>query len=329
MKQIDVKDLNFTVMRKIEKEDTHKLGIYLADKITHTFPYLKYNTIVERITNCSIYVAKMPERFSSSNYIYQNFSIYISESTDLKNPDIYFLHELMHYLQDSRHYNGDLHKMGLCTFKTLKISGLALNEVAIQYVVSRINNEKIEKMNCFGIDLNTYSKNYYPILSNLLIQITHIFDESYIIKSLFRNDNSFEVAFCELCQNSFSYKALKANMDIMLGCRDVIIDNSVILKKNSLSSKERITLKKINKKAYLRIQKSFFVIQNLLIKSYYKAMLRNIGYRMQIDEFPTKVAELKNCLGFSSDHPEYSKYDEYSNYYLKKWEKKYKKSKNL
>lgn len=323
MKELDVTKLGFNIIRKIDTNQTHKLGIYLAEKITAVFPYLDYSAIVDRITNCSIYVAEMPERYSSANYIYQNFSIYISKSTNLDNPDIYFMHELMHYLQDSRHYNGDLHRMGLCHFNTLKISGLALNEAAIQYVVSRINNEHFEKMHCFGIDLCTYSKNYYPILSNLLIQITHIFDESYIIKSLFRNDHSFENAFCELCHNSLSYRALKANMDIMLGCRDVIIDNSVTLKKEDLDAKQVLVIKNINEKSYLRIQKSFFVVQNLLIKSYYKAMLRNIGYRMKADEFPIKVKELESYLGVSKEHPEYSKYEEYSKYYLAKWEKKY------
>lgn len=325
MKHIVVEDLGFKIIRKLSEIETHNLGIYIADKLTSKFTYLQYDVIVERLTNCSIYVAKIPERYSSANYIYQNFSIYISENTNIEVPDIYFLHEIMHYLQDSRHRNRDLHKMGLCEFRTLKVSGLALNEAVIQYVVSRINDEKTEEMNCFGIKLNTYNKTYYPILSNLLLQINHIFDESYLIKSLFRNGPSFKKAFCELCHNDFAYKALKENLDIMLGCRDVVIDNSIKLKNNTLNNKEIDTIKKISQKSVDRIQKSFFYIQNLLIKHYFQAMLRNIGYRMDAEEFPLRVKEYEKYIGTLPTHPEYCKYLKYSEYYLKIWNKKYSK----
>lgn len=323
MKSISVEELGFKVKRKLDKEETHKLGILIANKITSTFPYLNYNAIVERLSNSSIYVSDIPKRYSSANYIFQNFSIYIRENTNIENPDIYFLHEIMHYLQDSRHRNGDLHKMGLCEFNTLKVSGLALNEAAIQYMVARINNENIENMTCFEINLPTYNKSYYPILSNILLQINHIFDESYLIKSLFRNDNSFKDAFCELCHNEFAYRALKANMDIMLGCRDVVIDNSIKLKSNDLTNNEIEIMKKINYKSVERIKKSFFIIQNLLIKSYYKSMLRNIGYRLEASSFPLRVKEYDNFIGKYPKCPEYSKYLEYSKKYLAKWEKKY------
>lgn len=326
MKSINVETLGFKVLRELDETEKHKLGINIAEKLTSTFSYLKYDAIIERITNCSIYIAEIPSRYSRANYNYQNFSIYIAETVDINNPDVYFLHEIMHYLQDSRHYNGDLYKMGLCNFRTLKVSGLAINEAAIQYVISRITNESIEPMTCFGIDLYTYSKSYYPILSNILLQITNIFDESYLVKSLFRNDNSFPEAFCELCQNSISYKALLENMDIMLGCRDVIIDNSIKIKTGHFSPKELKTVNKINLKSIARIQESFFVIQNMLIKSYYKAMLRNIGYRMEADLFPVKVKELEKYLGNMNDNPKASKYKEYSEKYLKEWEDKYKRA---
>lgn len=325
MKHIVVEELGFKIIRKLTKTETHNLGIYVAKKLTSKFNYLLYDVIVDRLTNCSIYVAKIPKRYSTANYIYQNFSIYISENTNIEEPDIYFLHEIMHYLQDSRHRNGDLHKMGLCEFKTLKVSGLALNEAAIQYVVARINDEKIEEMSCFGISLHTYNKTYYPILSNLLLQINHIFDESYLIKSLFRNDTSFKTAFCELCHNSVAYRALNANLDIMLGCRDVVIDNSIKLKNDNLSNKEINNIKKINQKSVDRIQESFFYIQNLLIKSYFKSMLRNIGYRMDSSQFPVKVKECKKYLGFMPNNPKFCKYSEYSNHFLNIWNKKYNK----
>lgn len=316
--------LDFEVKEKLDKSINHDIGIYVADKMTRAFPYLDYDTIVERITNCSIYVAKIPERYSRVNYVYQDFSIYIAEDFKIEeaNNDIFFLHEIMHYLQDSRHRNGDLHKMGLCEFKVLGVSGLALNESAIQYVVSKITNQKTEKMKCFEIELNTYNKTYYPILSNLLLQINHIFDESYMVKSLFRNDHSFKDAFCELCQNSISYKALKANLDIMLGCRDVIINNSILLKDTNLSEKERKTIKTINAKSVKRIQDSFFVIQNLLTRSYFKAMLRHIGDRMKAEDFPKMVADYENYIGKLEGHNEYQKY---AKKYLKIWEKKYNK----
>ena len=320
-----LKKLDFEVKEKLSKDITKKIGIDIANKLTEAFPYLQYDAIVERITNCSMYIAKIPPRYSKVNYVYQDFSIYISEDFDKTqmNDNIFFLHEIMHYLQDSRHRNGDLKKMGLCEFKVFGVFGLALNEVAIQYVVSKITDQKTEKMKCFDIELNTYNKTYYPILSNLLLQINHIFDESYMVKSLFRNDDSFEYAFCELCHNSVSYKVLKYNLDIMLGCRDVIINNSILLKENKLSEKEQRTIKKINQKSVKRIQDSFFTIQNLLIKSYFKGMYKYIGYRLDAEEFPIKAREYEKYIGKLEGHNEYEKY---LNKYMKKWEKKYKNS---
>ena len=115
-----------------------------------------------------MYIADIPEGMSEASYFYKNSAIYFRDGMGLGDLEKFAVHELIHNLQEKKDAKGNLIRLGLCTFKGSKISGMALNEAAVQLLASNILGYTFENVTYYDnkVYVSNDNKNYKLIRNN-------------------------------------------------------------------------------------------------------------------------------------------------------------------
>lgn len=134
-------------------------------------------------------------------YFYKNNTIYVDKDV-LKDDSlkIYLYTEIIHAIQNFGNIESKNKRAGLVKFKDTKLYGIGLNEGAIQYVVSKMTNNKIMKYQILSYTIYSISETY-RILTNLMQQIILIIGEEPILESLFLSNLTFERKFENIYEN--------------------------------------------------------------------------------------------------------------------------------
>ena len=141
-------------------------------------------------------------------------------------------------------------------FRSYKITGLAINEVAIQLIISLVFNNKQENTNYFGIKVKAIQNKSFPILCALLQQITYVLGYKELLTSILENTDDFKEAF-EKFAGKKSYDFLRNSFDKMMNARDKIANDRRDLKREKNIKSKKMIEKRI--KIYTRRNsKSFF-----------------------------------------------------------------------
>ena len=291
---------------ELNPKDVNYLAHSIVSYITTTFPVLqeKYNEILAKILNCKMYYAKITENIAQINYIYEDNSIYISDDIDIMEPNEQLYHEIVHYLQVLRKNNGKIKKIGLCDFGDFSVKGLGINEAAVQYISARLMKDEPERVNSFGIELNTISPKFYPLLTNLLEQIIYLLGEDIVVKSALNIDDEFE----ELLYNTFEEKT------------NQIIKNfdNILDRKNKLNlSQEK------SKQLKDEIVEIYLETQDLIMKKYFDKIVTRLTSIEEIDFYIEKFLNYKKMLGIQEKY-KYSfieKLAEYEENVMQKFDK--------
>ena len=145
-----------------------------------------------------MYRAEMPEGMAEANYFYKNTSIYFNERVAIEDLEEFAIHECIHYIQEIKDKRNNLIRMGLCNFDTLKITGMGLNEAAVQYLTSKVIGIQKEAVKYFGISFETISPSYYPLECNLIEQLTYFTGDEILFDSTFTSNDKFKNYFIQL-----------------------------------------------------------------------------------------------------------------------------------
>lgn len=292
-------------IRELDYLEINTIIMNFVKTLKETFPNQSIDAkqIISKLYECEMYLASFPSNLGTANYFYQDKYIYFRKDVDLSNLDEYMIHELIHCLQDIRDKKGELSRMGLCHFGEVKVKGMAINEAGIEYISSKMLKKETASISYCGIELNTTSKNYYPLLSNLIKQIVNLLGEEELVKSILFSTNDFIYQFIDVAGERPVLEILNS-FDLLLDEKRKIFS---IQDENKRKEQEKET-----KNAYEKLQ-------NQILTAYfdgYISIMKNVEIAEQIKN---KIEEHKNFLG-NVDNFEF--YEKYKNKMLEKLDKK-------
>mgnify|MGYP003291897615 CR=1 FL=1 len=179
------------IIKQLNTLMVNSIATNIAQKLVKSFPEqnFDYSTLFTKIAKLNMYVAKMPSGVAAK-YFYKNSSIYFSEHTDLENLNEVVIHECIHAIQSEINAKNKLVKLGLCDFTDSKLSGMALNEAAVQLMTMKCAKSRFDTVKYFDIELPSNSPDYYTLECNLVRQMAFITGEYALYNNtLFGNDN--------------------------------------------------------------------------------------------------------------------------------------------
>lgn len=277
------KELNIVPLSEIDIREkcefANKVAMIIVDKFTdYDIDYLK---IVDILQHTKIYIAKIPNNLSPVNYSYLDGKMYVSEDIELDTNNEFVLHEAIHRIQEYRNKKDKLIQLGLCDIMETKIKGLALNEAAVQYIVQRILNNETKVIDVYGMKIPTLSQNYYPILTNLIEQITFLIGEDKLIDSTINSNNEFKYNTIDILGED-TYNAIENSFEQILESKNKILKNT-----DKSIIEENIDL----------IKNIYIDIQNRIMTSFFNKEFKRIKSMEQLKEFNTKLLNYKDYIG--------------------------------
>ena len=285
------KELNIVPISEVnirEKcEFANGVAMVMVEKLAdYNLDYLK---IVDILQHTEMYIAKIPKNLSPVNYSYLDGKMYISEDIKLDVRNEFVLHEVIHRIQEYRNKKEKLLQLGLCDVLETKIKGLALNEAAVQYIVQRILNGELKVIDIYGMKIPTVSKNYYPILTNLIEQITFLIGEDKLIDSTINSNNEFKYETIDMLGED-TYNAIESSFEQILEAKNKILKN-----KDKSIIDENIDL----------IKNVYINIQNKIMTSYFNKEFKRIKSMEQLKEFNAKLLKYKDYIGLNEVQTSY------------------------
>ena len=297
------KQLNIEPIAEIDIREKCEFANRAAMVIVDKFYDLDYLKIVDIIQHTQMYTAKIPNNLSPVNYSYLDGILYISEKLELDINNEFVLHEVIHRLQEYRNKKNKLLQLGLCDILETSIKGLALNEAAVQYIVKKVLNGENEIVEVYGMKIPTISKNYYPILTNLIEQMIFAVGENILVDSTLNSNNEFKYSAIDSMGESTYYEILN-NFDKIMDVKNQILKNE-----NQTNVKENIDL----------IKRIYIETQHKILTSYFNKELKAVKDIDQLKVFGDKLFKYRNLIG--SDEGQVL-YDEYYKEMLNKIQEK-------
>ena len=267
-------------LEEITREEKHNIIKNVAKSIISTFSYHKtdYCQMVNKMYNCKMSRAKIQEGLERVNYFYKNKTIYFDETLDLSKIDENITRECIHYIQNGN--NQELERMGLCVFEKFKVRGMALNEVAINFIVNKI-----------------FGKRESSKTQVLLKQMCLITGEDVLVDSSINNNENFEEKFMEQTKTDILYFQIESNLDKMFDIEQKI---SKLMSEGRKSKNLKRIFKKVNihKKELNQI---FLETQWEIFSTYFNRKIQVINTLEQVENYKNELFDYNQWLEISID----------------------------
>lgn len=286
------------VIEPLDHSSVISIAQNVSKELFSAFPNygFTYEDLFEKFSNVPMYVAEIPNGMAEASYFYKNSSIYFRDGMGLNDLEKFSVHELIHHLQVQKDKNGNLYRLGLCEFNGSKISGMALNEAAVQIIASNTLNSTFENVEYYGITFSTISPQVYPLICNLVTQMAYVTGEDILFESTFKSSDKFKNKFSALC-GSKNYNTIVNNLDKILNTEEAIIKISNKLESSDLKDNkiEKLTKKVADLKN--EIKTLFLSTQELIITSYFNTLYSSILTTDDIDSFRKKLYSFQELIG--------------------------------
>jgi len=289
----NIKELTSNQIKTISKD--------LSIKLCLAFPEhdLDRQSLYNSFCALDMFTATMPKDSSGAKYISNSHSIYFNENLEFSSIPEVAMHECIHFIQESR-LNNENSLIGL----TSSVSGLALNEAAVQLMASEANMTNITEEKYYDISLKTISPNYYPLECTLVNQIAYFTGTYPLYTSVLNNNDIFRNTFITKF-NKRIYNRISRQLDKLLhlegelNCYINELENSKktnnIKDLNSLISDKKHQIKRL-----------FFNIQNFIIRNCFACEFNKISTIDDLRDFKQKLYNFKNIIGISDGYTFYN-----------------------
>lgn len=316
LKKFDIK-----VIGKLTKEEQIILSDNVATKISNEFNYIDYGYIYTKLMKAKMYIAIIPEGITSAIYSYEEDTLFISDTEDISIVSKELLYECIHAVQDIRNKKGQIKQLGQCIFSEFKVYAMALNEASIQYIVAKIFNEEEKYIEAYGIKANTYSKNKYPLICNILLQLLFLSNEKTLVKSTIYSTDEFIIDGVEEIGET-SFVNIQNNLDEMLYASEEIIGIKRLIKDRTEEGYLNINeyLNEIYQKEEL-IRKLYMDSQMSIFTMYFDRLYNRIQNLSDIRLYKSRLEDFKELIGFYTNETQEYFLQYYENYYKQKEEK--------
>ena len=310
--RIILKNMGIENEEKISFDRKEKLCKTVSKKISSTFNKygIKYEDIYLKLINTEMYFADIGPKSDKVSYIYKNASIYIDRSINIDKITDELLRGMIHKIQENRNNRNQIKTIGLFDLNNPIMNGIGLNEAAIEYCIHLLLYTKKEKINAYGINVDSLSR-LYPTLTNIVEQITFIVGEEVLIKSLLYGNSDFKKAFIKECSREKYYEIVR-NMDCIYKTKNKIIsENRLILFKTKLKEEQKAKIRENIDKNETKIQSLYIKVQNLMSMYYFNKKLENAQETVELEVLKSKVGKYRKIIGNSVIEKE-NTFDKYS-----------------
>jgi len=293
------------VIKQLRTMNVNLIASNVSKKLVNRFPEQNFNyyELFSKISKLNMYIAKMPNGIAAK-YFYKNSSIYFNETTDLINLNDVIIHECLHALQCTVNSKNKLLKLGLCDFTDSKLSGMALNEAAVQLMAMRTTKSKFDTVKYFNIELPSNSPDYYTLECNLVRQMAYITGEYILYNSTLYGNDDFKNKFISLTSKK-DFETIQNNLNTLmyledeLNCIATIVQNS-----------DTVPLSLLRKGTKLKneIKKIFLLTQNRIFTSFFDNLLANLHTLKSLEKYRKALYNYKNFIGTSNDYTFFNEY---------------------
>lgn len=314
--EADLRKDGIEIIEPLDNSSVISIAKNVSDKLYLAFPNAGFTAeeLFEKFSKVTMYIAKIPDGMAEASYYYKNASIYFRDGMGLADLERYAIHELVHHFQERKDEKGNLARLGLCEFKGSKITGMALNEAAVQIIASNALNYTFENVEYYGLSFSTISTSLYPVLCNLVTQMAYVTGEEVLFDSTFNSNNRFKNKFIALCGEK-NYNNILNSLDKILYCEEDIIKYNNLLQTKDLSfaKSERI----MNKIESLKqeIKKEFLFVQETIITANFNTLYSTLLTTVEIENFRKNLYNYQELIGTTQN------YFFFNNFYINMMEK--------
>ena len=303
----------------LNEEKVQHIASKVSKKICSAFPEhnLNKNDIYTALSKTNMYFADFTIHTVGAKYYYKNQSMYFNRKFETKKLSDLTTHECIHFIQEKRKPSGALSRFGLYKLNTIKPSGLAINEAAVQLMTVKANNSKSDYVKYYGLDLYTPSPDYYPVGCALLNQIAFFIGTFPIFHSTLYSDDVFQKTFSTKTSSRI-YRYIENSFDLIEEYEEKL---SKLLYTLSTNNNEIIAQKLNNKIENLKgiISSTILHTQETIIKECFKSEIDNARDLATVDSIKKKLVEFKKYL---ITKPDYNFYELFSAEVIGKLEEK-------
>lgn len=312
----DLRRDGIEVIEPLDKSSVVAIAKNVSDKLYFAFPSAGFTAeeLFEKFSKVSMYIAKIPEGMAEASYFYKNAAIYFRDGMGLADLEKYAIHELVHHLQERKDEKGNLIRLGLCEFKGSKITGMALNEAAVQIIASNALNSTFENVEYYGIEFSTISTNLYPVLCNLVTQMAYVTGEEVLFDSTLNSNNRFRNKFIALCGEK-NYNNILISLDkILYYEEDIVKYNNLLQTKDLTFAKSQKIMNKIEDMK-VAIKKEFLFVQETIITANFNTLYSTLLTTIDIENFRKNLYSYQELIGTTQN------YFFFNNFYINMMEK--------
>lgn len=301
--QKDLKKEGIEIISKLDSLISNDICKNVSRRIIETFPDFDFSEeeLFKKLSEITMYRAKMIEGMAEANYYYKDSSIYFNENIDYSDIEEFAIHECIHHIQKIQDDAGNLSRLGLCTYNNLKPTGLALNEAAVQYTSCFIIGVDSDYEKFYGISLVTPSPSYYPLECSLLNQLLFFTGNEILYKSTLFSTDDFKNRIIEMTSEK-TYSKILILFDNILKYEEKIVTlkNKISLLKNGDSKVDKLNDKIEALKN--RISTYYINLQNLIIKEFFKYEFNTISNLEDIENFKHRLSQFNELIGATVDY---------------------------
>lgn len=285
------KELKIEPIENINAREKCEIANKAAILLLDSFPEfnLDYLNIVDLLMHTDMYLSKVPENLSPVNYSYTDETFYISDEIEINIENEFFLHEIIHRIQEYRTKKNKLLSLGICNVLETKIEGLAINEAAIQYLVCKILKKEQKIVRIYDMNIPTISNSYYPILTNLIEQMVFLLGDSFLIDSALNSKEDFKYNTINNLGEA-NYFTIQNNFDKILEAKDNILKNKDYIENVST------------------IQNLYVETQKIIFTSYFERIFKRIETIKELNEYNKKLFNYRYLIGSNDAEYYYVKY---------------------
>lgn len=304
-----LKKNGINVVCEIQNPYVDQIANYVATTISTKFPTLRlnYNVLLASVSNLKMYIAEMPDSTSGACYFYKNSSIYFKKGLSLEKIKKLAIHECIHYFQEIKDQNGEIKKLGLCTYYKNRAFGNALNEASVQLMSAYATGEKHENVTYYGITFPADSPSYYPVLCNLMKQIGYLIGFPLLFESTFYSNDAFFEKFKKSFGEGTAFK-IQANFEKILASENKIAQNTYKIQSEDLEYKKFKKLTDNVKKEKENIKSTFFKTQNLIIKTFFDSKIKVVSKPQEIEIYRKYLYSFSNLIGTCEEYKFFNQY---------------------
>lgn len=315
-----IKREGITVLKALPTLQVNLFAKNIAEKLCNAFPEhnLNQQLIFTNIARLNMYIAKFPNSSSRAKYVSGNCSIYFSEDVSLDNINDVVIHECIHFLQEKKNSIGNLYKLGLSDFGS-SVSGMALNEAAVQLMASEANSNPADLVTYFNISIKTNSPTYYTLECALLKQMSYFTGTYPLYNSTLASNDLFKNTFIAKSSKNTFY-VIQRNLDRIVYLEDLLfaLTNDLIASNNGTKKVGQIHNSISNKKQ--QIFNLFLKTQNIIMTSCFNYEFKHIRTIEELIKFKDRLYKYQNIIGITDG---YTFYNDFYSYTMNKFSEKY------